>query len=34
MALMQFEELGCPVKVERAVQYVDHNVVALDNRPR
>jgi aconitate hydratase len=31
MALMQFEELGEPrVKVERAVQYVDHNVVALD----
>ncbi len=31
MALMQFEELGVPrVKVERAVQYVDHNVVQLD----
>src|SRR5437764_11890476 len=31
MALMQFEELGVPrVKRERAVQYVDHNVVALD----
>ena len=31
MALMQFEELGEPrVKVERAVQYVDHNVVQLD----
>jgi aconitate hydratase len=31
MALMQYEELGVPrVKVERAVQYVDHNVVALD----
>jgi aconitate hydratase len=31
MALMQFEELGVPrVKVQRAVQYVDHNVVALD----
>jgi aconitate hydratase len=31
MALMQFEELGEPrVKLERAVQYVDHNVVALD----
>jgi Xaa-Pro aminopeptidase len=31
MALMQFEELGVPrVKVDRAVQYVDHNVVALD----
>ncbi|HEX4673108.1 MAG TPA: aconitate hydratase, partial [Solirubrobacteraceae bacterium] len=31
MALMQFEELGVPrVKLDRAVQYVDHNVVALD----
>ena len=31
MALMQFEQLGEPrVKVDRAVQYVDHNVVALD----
>jgi aconitate hydratase len=31
MALMQFEELGEPrTKVERAVQYVDHNVVQLD----
>ena len=31
MALMQFEELGVPrVQVDRAVQYVDHNVVALD----
>jgi aconitate hydratase len=31
MALMQFEQLGEPrVKVSRAVQYVDHNVVALD----
>jgi aconitate hydratase len=31
MALMQFEELGEPrVKLQRAVQYVDHNVVALD----
>src|SRR3977135_2914898 len=31
MALMQFEELGVPrVKLERAVQYVDHNVVQLD----
>ena len=31
MALMQFEQLGVPrVKVARAVQYVDHNVVALD----
>ncbi len=33
MALMQFEELGEPrVKVERAVQYVDHNVVQLDSK--
>src|SRR5438874_11774355 len=31
MALMQFEELGVPrVKVDRAVQYVGHNVGALD----
>jgi aconitate hydratase len=31
MAMMQFEELEVPrVKVERAVQYVDHNVVQLD----
>ncbi len=31
MALMQFEELGIPrIKVDRAVQYVDHNVVQLD----
>jgi aconitate hydratase len=31
MALMQFEELEVSrVKVERAVQYVDHNVVQLD----
>src|SRR5437588_1920478 len=31
MALMQYEELGEPrVKVDRAVQYVDHNVVQLD----
>src|SRR6185437_5157124 len=31
MALMQFEELGEPrIKVERAVQYIDHNVVQLD----
>ncbi len=31
MALMQFEELGEPrIKVRRAVQYVDHNVVQLD----
>ncbi len=33
MALMQFEQLGEPrVKVGRAVQYVDHNVVALDHK--
>jgi aconitate hydratase len=31
MALMQFEELGIPrIKLERAIQYVDHNVVQLD----
>src|SRR5438270_3554458 len=31
MALMQFEELGVPrVQIDRAVQYVDHNVVQLD----
>src|SRR5215210_981882 len=31
MAFMQFEQLGVPrVRVERAVQYVDHNVIALD----
>src|SRR5919198_5580741 len=31
MALMQFEQLGVPrVRVERAVQYIDHNVVQLD----
>lgn len=31
MALMQFEELGVArAQVDRAVQYVDHNVVALD----
>ncbi|MBV9804942.1 MAG: aconitate hydratase, partial [Solirubrobacterales bacterium] len=31
MALMQFEELGEPrIKIERAVQYIDHNVVQLD----
>jgi aconitate hydratase len=31
MALMQFEELDIPrIKLERAVQYVDHNVVQLD----
>ena len=29
MALMQFEQLDVPrVQVERAVQYVDHNVIA------
>src|SRR5919107_3592398 len=31
MACMQFEQLGVPrVKVDRAVQYVDHNVIQLD----
>src|SRR5438270_1912017 len=31
MALMQYEELEVPrIRVERAVQYVDHNVVQLD----
>src|SRR5688500_13793095 len=31
MALMQFEQLDVPrVKVEQAVQYVDHNVIQLD----
>jgi aconitate hydratase len=31
MALMQFEELEVPrIKLDRAVQYVDHNVVQLD----
>src|SRR3954466_9797862 len=31
MAFMQYEQLGVPrVQVGRAVQYVDHNVVALD----
>ena len=31
MAFMQFEQLGVPrVGVERAVQYIDHNVVQLD----
>lgn len=31
MAFMQFEQLGVPrVRVERAVQYVDHNVIQLD----
>jgi aconitate hydratase len=33
MACMQFEQLGIPrVQVERAVQYVDHNVIQLDNK--
>src|SRR5947209_17506858 len=31
MACMQYEQLDVPrVKVERAVQYVDHNVIQLD----
>src|SRR5436309_9551984 len=31
MSLMQFEQLEVPrMKVERAVQYVDHNVIQLD----
>src|SRR5438874_616720 len=31
MALMQFEQLGVPrVRLERAVQYIDHNVLQLD----
>jgi len=31
MAFMQFEQLEVPrVEVSRAVQYIDHNVVALD----
>src|SRR5918999_2729320 len=31
MAFMQFEQLGVPrVRVDRAVQYVDHNVIQLD----
>jgi aconitate hydratase len=31
MALMQFEQLDVPrVRIERAVQYVDHNVIQLD----
>src|SRR2546421_12008685 len=31
MAMMQFEELEIPrIKIDRAVQYVDHNVVQLD----
>ena len=33
MAFMQFEQLGVgSVQVDRAVQYVDHNVVALDHK--
>jgi aconitate hydratase len=31
MAFMQFEQLDVPrVEIDRAVQYIDHNVVALD----
>jgi aconitate hydratase len=31
MAFLQYEQLGVPrIKVDRAVQYVDHNVVQLD----
>src|SRR3954468_8263246 len=31
MACMQYEQLDVPrVKVDRAVQYVDHNVIQLD----
>src|ERR671925_876650 len=31
MSMMQFEQLEVPrVKVDRAVQYVDHNVIQLD----
>jgi aconitate hydratase len=31
MAFMQFEQLGEPrVKVSRAIQYIDHNVIQLD----
>src|SRR3954464_411569 len=31
MAFMQYEQLGVPrAKVDRAVQYVDHNVIQLD----
>jgi aconitate hydratase len=31
MAFMQFEQLDIPrVRVQRAVQYIDHNVIALD----
>src|SRR5215218_6646415 len=33
MALMQFEQLDVPrVQVEKAVQYVDHNVIQLDHK--
>jgi aconitate hydratase len=33
MAFMQFEELDVPrVRVDRAVQYIDHNVIQLDNK--
>ncbi|HVI35236.1 MAG TPA: hypothetical protein VM684_03305, partial [Gaiellales bacterium] len=33
MACMQYEQLEVPrVKVDRAVQYVDHNVIQLDNK--
>ena len=33
MALMQFEQLEVPrVQVDRAVQYIDHNVVQLDHK--
>src|SRR3954447_23278646 len=33
MACMQFEQLGVSrVAVDRAVQYVDHNVIQLDNK--
>src|SRR5436190_3987946 len=33
MACMQYEQLDVPrVKVDRAVQYVDHNVIQLDNK--
>jgi len=31
MAFMQFEQLGVPrVRVDRAVQYIDHNIIQLD----
>jgi aconitate hydratase len=31
MAFMQYEQLGVPrVRIDRAVQYIDHNVVQLD----